>query len=167
MHIELIATDGTTQRRILWVDVTSNSVCSGMCKEKADLHTTYHFDGNVFSNMFGEKPKKMYVMPPFEDLRGRHQLSCMVFTSDLARLHDTPLYKFKKLDALVSIDVRAYKRGIGCMLFMVERNRHDVLGELGKDLPTGLVTEIHSFLTCRPWISLVLYGGVYKDNTIS
>jgi hypothetical protein len=53
------------------------------------------------------------------------------------------------------------------MLFMVERNRYDVLGEMGKDVHTVQVTEIHDFLACIPWISLVLYGGVYKDNTIS
>ena len=165
MHIELVATDGTSQRRILWADVTSNSVCSGMCLENADIHTTYHFDGNVFSNIIGKKPEKIYALPSLENFRGYHQLSGVGFTNNLSRLHDTPLYKFKKLDAMVSIDVRAYKKGVGCILFMVERNRYDVLGELVKVFPPPLVsTEIHSFLTCNPWISLLLYGGFYRDN---
>jgi len=167
LHIELIATDGAIQKRILWIDVTSNGVYSGYCHKNRDMHTSYHFDGNVYTNWSGEKPTKTLVLPPLNELRGYHQLYATAFTSDLSRLHDTPLYRLKKLDAIVSIDTRVYKRGIGCMLFIIEPNRSNHLGKIIENLPKGMVTEVHNFLRCAPWISLVLYGNVYKENTLT
>ena len=105
MHIELVATDGNIQKRILWVDVTSNGVYSGHCSENRDEHISYHSDGNVFHNWFGGKSTKTMTLSPLRDFKGRHQLYCTGFTSDLSRLHDTPLYQLKKLDAMVSIDL--------------------------------------------------------------
>ena len=165
MHIELIATDGKIQKRILWVDVTSNGVYSGHCYEKRDKHISYHFDGNVYINWLGEKPEKTLVLPSLKDLKGCHQLFATGFTSDLSRMHDTPLYHLKKLDAIVNIDTRVYKRGIGCMLFMIKPNGHDLLGRMVNFHKLSL-TEIHTFLRCDPWISLVLYGDVYKEPQI-
>jgi len=52
------------------------------------------------------------------------------------------------------------------MLFMIEPNRRDLLGDLTKGLPQIMVTEVHSFLRCVPWISLVLYGDIYEDETV-
>jgi hypothetical protein len=165
LHIELIATDGKIQKRILWIDATSNGVYSGYCHENRDDHVSYHFDGNVYQNIVGEKPKKTLTLPPLSD-RGWHQLTCVGFTSDLSRLHDTPLYNLKKLDAMVSIDVRTYKRGIGCLLYLIEPNRRDLLSEIIKTLPETMPTEIHSFLRCNPWISMVIYGNLYSEMQI-
>lgn len=170
MHIELIATDGKIQKRIVWVDVTSNGVYSGYCREKRDMHISYHFDGNVYHNWFGEKPTKMRVLPALNDLKGYYQLYSTGFTSNLSRLHDIPLYSLKKLDAIVNIDTRAYRRGIGCDVFMIEPKRFDLVGKAMSGfpgLPTALnITEAHIFLRCNPWISLVLYGEVYKEPQI-
>lgn len=163
LRIELIATDGKIQRRILWVDVTSNGVYSGHCLEKRDMHITYHFDGNVYHNWSGEKPKKTRVLPSLKNLKGLHQLFSAAFTSNLSQMRDTPLYQLKKLDAIVSIDTRVYKKGIGCMLYMAKPNGHDFIGKMMKWQNKPPVTEIHTFLRCNPWISFVLYGDVEKE----
>lgn len=165
MHVELIATDGKVQKRILWVDVTSNGVYSGHCHEKRDIHISYHFDGNVYDNWSG-KTRKTGVLPALKDLKGCHQLVGVGFTSDLSRMHDTPLYHLKKLDAIVNIDVRQYKRGVGCQLYMVKPNGHDIIGQMMKWQNRPQVTEIHTFTRCNPWISLVLYSDVYKEPQI-
>jgi len=158
LHIELVATDGKIQKRILWIDVTSNGVYSGYCFKGRDQHITYHADGNVFINWLNGKPKKTVVLPPLNAFKGFHQLYATYFANDISRLHDTPDYNLKKLDAIVNIDVRNYENGIGCMLFMAEPNNHGLLGEMIKALPQGLVTETHSFLQCKPWLSLVLHN---------
>lgn len=130
------------------------------------MHISYHFDGNVYHNWFGEKPTKARVLPSLKDLKGCHQLLATGFTSDLSRMHDTPLYHLKKLDAIVNIDTRVYKRGIGCMLFMIKPNEHDLLGRMMRILDRAAITEIHMFLRCDPWIGLVLHGAVYKEPQI-
>jgi hypothetical protein len=163
LRFRLIATDGEIQKRILWVSVTSNGVYSGYCRGKRDEHTTYHFDGNVFVNWLGEKPKKAFVLPSLKDLKGCHQLLVTAFTSDLSQVHDTPLNHPNKLDGIVNIDTRVYKRGIGCMLYMIKPNGHDLLGRVMKLQHKPSFTEIHMFLKCNPWISLVLYGDVYEE----
>ena len=120
-------------------------------------------------NWSNEKPEKTRVLPPLKDLKGEYQLYVTGFTSDLTCLHDTPLYRLKKLDAIVNVDTRGYKRGIGCKVFMIEPKRFDLIGKVMSGfpgLPTALnTTEAHFFLRCNPWISLVLYGNVYKENT--
>jgi len=81
-------------------------------------------------------------------------------------MHDTPLYHLKKLDAIVNVDTRVYKRGIGCMLYMIRPNGHNLLERMMKWQNKPSLTEIHTFLRCNPWISIVLYGDVYEENQI-
>lgn len=50
------------------------------------------------------------------------------------------------------------------MLFLVEPGKHGILGELTEGLPHVAATEVHSFLRCLPWVSLVLYGDVYSET---
>ena len=154
MHVELVATDGKTQRRMLWVDVIPNGVSTGFCEKGRDRHTTYHADGNVYSSFLGGKPKKLMVLPTFNDLRGWRQL-CAFSLSNISCAPSTP-YKLNKLDAIVNVDVRNYE-AVGCMLFVVEPNNLSLIGEMLKGFPQGLVTETHSFLKCKPWISIVLH----------
>lgn len=166
LHIELVATDGKIQKRILWVAVTSNGVYSGHCHEKRDVHISYHFDGNVYHNWFGEKPKKTRTLASLEDLKDYFQLYSTGFTSDLSRLHHTPSYHLKKLDAIVNVDTRVYPKGIGCNVFIIAKDRFDLIGKVVNGLPQPLTTEAHLFLRCAPWIALVLYGGLYTESQI-
>lgn len=161
LHVELIATDGSTQKRMLWAHSTPNGVYCGYCVDGLDTHVTYHADGNVFNN-FGGKTTKAYTGKSFTEFTGHTQLTCFGFTNDMARLHN-PLYKLKKLDAIVSVDLRKYKKGVGCMLFIVEPN-FTALASLVKQFGTGNqphITEFYSFMECTPWIVIVLYGNVY------
>ena len=124
----MIVTDGIVQKRVLWLDVTTNGVYSGMCMEGRDMHTSYHADGNVFSNWINEEPRKIRTGPPLSNFKEWQNLVGIGFTSDLAKLHDTPLYKLKKLDAVIYVDNRVYKKGIGCNIHLIEPNRIDLIG---------------------------------------
>ena len=162
LRVELIATDGKEQKRILWFAVTSNGVYSGFCSKDRDLHITYHFDGNVFHNWFGEKPQRARTLPPLKDLDKYYQLYSTCFTNDLKKLHDTPPYRLKRLDGIISVDTRAYPRGIGVNLYIVPRNRYELISKLVRFPPS--TREAHIFFACDPWIALVLYGNVYKEK---
>lgn len=158
LHVELIATDGIVQKRVLWVHSAPNGVYCGLCTDGRDMHVTYHADGNVFNN-FGGKMTKAYTGKTFKEFKGHQQVLCSGVTSSLAHSY-YPLYTLKKLNAIVSIDVRNYVKGVGCMLFMVEAN-FNALGNLARQFQTGNqphVTEFHSFMECNPWIALVLYN---------
>jgi len=164
LHIELIATDGKVQKRILWVAVTSNGVYSGHCFEDRDMHISYHFDGNVYHNWFGEKPTKTLVLPPLKDFKGYRQLYSSAFTSNLSHLHNTPPYRLKKLDAIVNIDVRSYREGIGCNVYMLEPKRSDKIEKIIRGHLKIPITEAHVFLASNPWILITLYGQIYRES---
>jgi hypothetical protein len=145
-----LATDGKTQKRILWVDFTSNGVYSGYCSNGKDMHSTYHADGSFFINWLGEKPKKIGTFQPLDEFKGSHQL----FSTGFTILTNTP-YKLKRLDAIVSVDQRNYPNGIGCSITLIEQNDFQLLGTIAKAVP--LATEVHSFLQCKPWLSMIVY----------
>ena len=125
---------------------------SGRCSHEKDLHTTYHADGNVFINWLGEegKPTKIGTYQKLDEFKGAHQLFTTVFTG----LTHTP-YNLKKLDAMVSIEARNYPNGIGCSITLSEPNNYQLLGESTKAVPN--VTKVHSFLQCKPWLSMIIY----------
>jgi len=57
LRVELIATDGKEQKRILWFAVKSDRDYSGFHKN-GDFRNTYYFDGNFLHNWLGEKTQK-------------------------------------------------------------------------------------------------------------
>lgn len=156
-HIELIATDGIVQKRVLWAHSAPNGVYCGMCTNGKDFHVTYHADGNVFTN-FGGKTTKLFTGKNFKEFRGHQQLLSSGVTNYLSHgLY--PSYVLKKVNALVSIDVRSYKQDVGCMLFMVEAS-FEALSSLVKELQSMgnlHVTEFHSFMECTPWLVFILW----------
>lgn len=157
----LIATDGKIQKRILWFSVTSNGVYSGYCWKNRDFHTSYHFDGNVFTTLPNEKPKKIVTLPSLKDLDNVYQLYATSFPINFSRMHNHPSYTLEKFDAVVSIDTRVHERGIGVNFFIIPQNRFDLLGNI---LPTPTKIEAHFFFNCNPWIGLVLYGVYEKEQ---
>jgi len=159
MHVELIATDGTVQKRIVWVHFASNGVYCGSCIQGRDVHVSYHADGNIFNNFEG-KTRKAYTGKPLSQFKGSVQLLASGGNPDLSGMLHPP-YALKKLDAIVSIDVRNYKKMFGCLVFLVETNNFDAVMQISKSLqdsenPPKLM-ETHSFLQCNPWLVIVTY----------
>jgi hypothetical protein len=146
-----VATDGKTQKRILWVDFTRNGVYSGYCLNGKDMHNTYHADGNFFINWLDEKPKKIGTYQQLAEFKGCHQLLSTFFST----LTNIP-YELRQLDAMVNVDARNYPNGIGCSITLIEPNNYQLLGTIVKAVP--FATEIHSFLQCKPWLSMIIYS---------
>jgi hypothetical protein len=162
MRIELIPTDSKVQKRIVWVHSTSNGVYCGSCIEGRDTHVSYHADGNIFNNFEG-RIRKAYTTKPLNQLKGFHQLLASGGNSDISNMLHPP-YALKKLDAIVSIDVRNYKKMFGCLVFLVEANNVDAVAQIIKSFQNSRnppeLTEVHSFLQCNPWLVIVMYSGV-------
>jgi hypothetical protein len=156
MHIELVATDGQIQKRVLWIDYTSNGAYAGFCREGKYSHVTYHADGNYFVNWADEKPKKHGTFQPLGQFKGLFQLLGGGFGNRISS--SAPSYNLKKFDAVVTVDVRNYKNGVNFSIFLVEPNNFSVVAEIIQERAEQvLVTEIHSFLQCKPWLFLVLH----------
>jgi hypothetical protein len=152
-QLELIATDGITQKRIQWVDVKQNGVYTGWIGI-GDNHISYHSDGNVFWTINNET-RKTASFQPLKKFIGMHQICSFVFSSDITKLKSIE-YKMKKLRYIVYIDVRKYrieKFDIGCNVCILEPNRFELL-EQTVDIP---ITEIHLFPESYPWILIIIY----------
>jgi len=159
LRAKLIATDGKIQKEILWFSVTSNSVCSGYCGDYGNFHTTYHFDGNVYTTYPNEKTKKLVTLPSLNNLKTFHQLYTTAFSNKLSQAHSS-LYNLKKLDAIVNIDTRAHSNHIGVHFFIIPKDRFDLLDKM---LITPTIIEAHFFFNCNPWIGIVLYSVPVKE----
>lgn len=162
MHIEILATDGKVQKRLVWVSFTTNGVYCGACLQNRDLHMSYHADGNFFSNYEG-KAKKIGTLNKLADFKGSRQLFSAALANDIARMPH-PTYNLKKLDAIVNVDIRRYDKGLGCMVFLIEVNNYSVLTEMLNRFHERslMLTEVHLFMDCCPWLVVVLY---YTNKT--
>ena len=113
-RIELIATDGIVQKRLLWIDARPNGVyVSTVNKDGSEDHYSYHADGNTFVTMNG-KTQKLVQLQAFSPFKGQQQLASYVL--GLGSFPTKVDYKQnKRLRAAVYVDVRNYKsQMIGC-----------------------------------------------------
>ena len=124
--IELIATDGIIQKRLIWIEARSNGVyVSTVKKDGSKEHYSYHADGNTFLTTNG-KTQKLVQLQPFSSFKGMRQLQAYVL--GLGSLSTRVDYKQKQLTAAVYVDVRNYKsQMIGCNPILLEPYRMDKL----------------------------------------
>ncbi len=105
--IEVIATNGEVQKRIIWVSISPNGVYYDFVRVGEDSHTSYHHDGSVWLTQNGVR-KKIAQFDPLDKFKGSHNLSSFGFSQDIKKLR-TVDYEMKKLNAIVLIDTRTYK----------------------------------------------------------
>jgi hypothetical protein len=149
-RVELVATDGVTQRKVLWIDAKENGVYLGFCEQGQDSHTSYHRDGNVFSTINGKLVGRARFQR-LDDFKNAQSVSSFGFPPDLRGFRGVD-YVLKEVDAVVYLDVRPFQkeRGfINCLVYLLEPQRFDLLKNLAK-LP-GL-KQIQIFTNYQPWI---------------
>ncbi|MGC1135346.1 MAG: hypothetical protein WA941_21135 [Nitrososphaeraceae archaeon] len=59
-ELEVIVTDGTEQRRVMWISITLNGIYYSYALKTTDqggFHTSYHKDGSVWRTRNGVKEK--------------------------------------------------------------------------------------------------------------
>ena len=148
--IELIATDGTSQRRLLWIDAKKNGVYCGFCDKGRDIHNAYHSDGNMFQTADGQT-QKIARYHSLSGFKGIWSMGTFAFVADLSRMAGIS-YKMRRLDAAIYLDTRSFVRKssfVNCIINLLEPKRFDMLNGLTK-LP-GL-RQIQIFTNYNPWI---------------
>jgi len=154
VHIEVIATDGSIQRRVLWLDMQKNGIYIGLCRENVDVHISYHADGNLFQTV-GGRSEKITSGSPLKWFRGISAIASFAFPSDTSQVSDVS-YDLKQLDGVVYVDSRSFSSShIGCIVVLLEPKRFDLINSLFTfSVP---ISELHLFTRFKPWFLLYLY----------
>lgn len=150
--IEVIATNGYIQKRIIWINIGPNGIYYDFVRVGEDSHSSFHRDGSLWITHNGIS-EKIAQFQSLDDFKGSHQLSGFNFSQDVTKLR-IPDYEMKKLNAVVLLDTRTYasKTHIGCNITLLEPKRYDLL--------TGIETfasEIHLYTQYYPWLVISIY----------
>lgn len=153
-QLEIIATDGKVQKRILWLDVTPNGIYAGWFSGEPN-HISYHADGNFFLTT-GDFTRKVATFSRLRDFKGLQQVASAGFSTNLLEISThLPEYKMKNLRSVAYIDVRKFLHDplFGCLVHGLEPNRFDML-----TTQRGMsITEVHVFFEFYPWIIVEVY----------
>jgi hypothetical protein len=150
--IEVIATDGVMQKRIVWINITQNGIYYSFVQDGVDTHSSYHRDGNVFKTVNGVI-KKIATFEPLDAIKGTAQIASFGFTTNLSKL-PFPEYKMqKKLHNIIFVDVRTYKHrdDVGFNITLLEPRRYDLLVGI-----ENIRSEIHLYTRFTPWLLLTI-----------
>lgn len=156
-ELEVIVTDGTTQRRVIWVSITPLGIYYSYALKTTDqggYHTSYHKDGSVWVTRNGVT-KKIAQHQPFKSFKGKYYLWNMGLSTVIGQAEAAPLYKMKKLDSAIHIDVRPYKKnhvGIGIRMILLEPKKYSMLKGI-----EPAAKEIHVYPGFEPWFAIIVY----------
>jgi hypothetical protein len=157
-EIEVIVTDGISQRRVIWVSITLNGIYYSYALKttgKGGYHTSYHMDGSVWSTHNGVK-NKLAQYQPLKSFKGKQFLWNMVLSNMIGEVEAAPPYKMAKLDSAIHIDVRPYKKkqmGIGIRMILLEPKKYSLLKGIE---PTP--KEMHVYPSYGyPWQVIMVY----------
>jgi len=159
MHLEVLATDGTQIKRVLFIDQTSNGIYAGWIFKDRVTYLTYHNDGNRFittkiNNESEEIKEYLGKAQTLDNFRGLFQIADFSFASSISKLPYLPEYKLKRLDSILYIDTRSYAQGIGCSVLLLEPNKFDLIN----NIVFHKEEEFHIFTKFNPWILVSVRG---------
>lgn len=156
-ELEVIVTDGTLQRRVIWISITPNGIYYSYAlktTEQGGHHRSYHKDGSVWVTQKGV-PKRLAQHQPFKSFRGKLYLWNMVLSNVIGEVEAAPPYKMRKLDSAIHIDVRPYKKknlGIGIRMILLEPKKYSLLEGM-----ESTAREIHVYPVFQPWFAIIVY----------
>lgn len=151
-RMEVFVTYGYEIRRLLWLERRPNGIYWGWCSEGGEIfHASYHEDGNRFFKV-GGKTQSLSPGLKLSEFKGYLQLANIA----ISNLKDIPLtspYRFKQVDCIVCIDMRAFgEKGLNLDLFLLEPFHLDLLNPLFKNYWTG--SQLHVFTSVEPWVGI-------------
>ncbi len=155
--IEVIATNGIIQRKIIWISITPNGIYCDIAYDGMDRHMSLHKDGSFWTTFDGES-KKGYQIKPLDKFKGRHQLVVFDFVPDITQIV-TPDYRMNKLDSVIFVDTRAYNEQtrlyITCTIDLIEPNKYQLLE--GIERFGGEIHVYTQFKQIVPWIVISIH----------
>lgn len=168
-NIEVIATDGSIQKRIIWIGITPDGISCDIPYKGLQRHVTLHKDGSFWSTYEGKK-EKHYQIQPLDQLKIRFRLATFNFVPDISQL-TTEDYKMKKLDSIIFVDTRAYQSNhkannignnisdnkppyITCNIDLIEPRNYELLGGIER---FGGEIHVYTQFKLGPWIVISIY----------
>jgi len=163
-RIELIATDGTLQQKLLWIVANKNGVYAGFSREGESSHLSYHRDGNMFATTPGKAIKVRHGQS-LDEFRNMEEISSFAFTTNLSQFRgDFARYELKEVDAIVYLDMQSIRKKhdfVSCLVELLEPQRLDLL-KVFTEFSTGL-KQIQIFTDYQPWIAILILGMERKN----
>mgnify|MGYP001032599012 CR=1 FL=1 len=150
-RIEVVATDGTKTRRLIWVEQCEDgSFYWGICVPKADFHSSYHASGKMrFS-----KYHRATIWEQISNFQGIKQLCFVGMIKDIQKIHNSP-YEHKKVDGVAYVDVRTLQGNqISISLHLVEKGRMELLQSLTRIFQNPTISL---FTFTNPWVAIAVY----------
>jgi hypothetical protein len=128
--IRVVATDGTSHKKLLWVKNTTKHISYGFDYPMNAGHFTYHLDGKQHFRSDDENRTtfKMADKIPLKTFTGRVQVGGMGITRDSINLHSD--FTYQKCESVVYIDTRTIDPGkniVNIDLQFVEKDRLDLI----------------------------------------
>lgn len=165
MMIEVLAPDGESVRRVLWISMYEDGISIGYVREgeRSDQHWTYHSDGGVVFTGGGTKWRQG-EKPRLDKVKGIDQLITIPIPVPLKDSSAYPIYSRKSstenLEAVIYVDDALFPHGgVACTLYVVEPHRAE---HLPRSMTRG-ITYVCTHWT--PWVVLVFshlgLGGVH------
>lgn len=160
-ELEVIITDGVSQKRIIWISVSPNGIYSYFTLGGRGNHTSYHKDGSLWHTVNGVKQKTAQFQP-LSSFKGSHQLSGMGFSTDMSGSPAMPSYTMKKLDSAVYVDVRPYIKksaDVGVNITLLEPKKYSLLEGI-----ESFASEIHLYPYLNPWLVITIYASGHRER---
>lgn len=159
VSIELLATDGKTMKRILWVSHLPKGVSAGFHIQGLDAHKTHHVDGSIWETIGDRSPCRVGHGPRLDSFQGIAQIGDFTFsteTSEIEEFHRP--YEMEAIGSVLFVDLRSYREGaVGCSVFLLEPFalewlRSSLVPPTGSNLRAP--SEVHLLTTLKPWLVL-------------
>lgn len=152
IDLEVIATNGTLQKRILGLYTNNNGIYYYyILNNGTDIHFSYHKDGSVWSSV-GKDKSKQAQFQPIGSFKNKAQIAGFLFSQDITKLNAKE-YQQKKLSSIIYVDTRSFSSlHIGCNITLLEIGRYDLLKGI-----ESFAKEIHLYTETIPWIAITLY----------
>jgi hypothetical protein len=148
-RIEVLVTDGSEIRRLLWVERRPNGIYSGSCGPDGFIHSTYHEDGNRFMKIRG-KLQQIGSGQKLSEFKGIFHLGQIAYSWMGKIIITLPSYNFRKIDSVIYIDMRNYENGLDMDYFLLEPSKLELLNQFCDGLRKD--SQIHIFTSVEPWV---------------
>lgn len=169
-RIEILTTDGTSVRKIFWIEITKRAISGGL-HFPIDTHWTYHDGGFFHSGTLGTRGSHNgWGKVPINRIRGVQQLCTFVISNTPKTLTMFPPLDAKKIDKAVYIDLRSFPQAatINVAATAIEPWQLGAFQEslesakIGKDF----IHSLYIITSTLPWVGISVFLPLREPSVI-
>lgn len=145
IRIELVATDGSTPKRIAWFNRKPTGFYSGIFISGKNVYSSYHKDGNRWVKVDGER-KVLGKGQHLDRFKGIERLHISAFNKEEFENLPSKTFRMNKIDGVVYLDIRTFpQHDINVVVELLEPNHLELIKR-------GASSDIHIFTSMNPWL---------------